>query len=65
MTYKVVRFRGRDSIYSYQVAQSGFTSKEDAREYITLAKLFQKRTYRYLICREDFNLKEYFENKID
>ena len=65
MTYKVVRFRGKEGIYSYQVAQGGLTTKEDAREYVALAKTFQKRPYKYLICKEDFNLKKYFENKMD
>lgn len=63
--YKVVRYRGKNGIYSYQTAQNGFTSKEDAKEYIALARTFQKRLYKYLICPEDFKLKEYFENKIN
>lgn len=61
--FEVVRYRGKEGIYSWNVVQKGFTTEQDAIECAKLCKTFQKKEYKYLICKEKTELKKFFEER--
>lgn len=62
---EVVRYRGKEGIYSWSVVQKGFSTIEEAMQSIHLSQTFQKREYKYLICKEGTKLARFFEKDID
>lgn len=62
---EVVRYRGKEGIYSWNVAQKGFNSVSEALDCIRVCRAFQKREYKYLICKEGTKLARFFEKNID
>lgn len=63
--YEVVRYRGKEGIYSWQVEQKGFVTKEDALKSIRLCETFHKKEFKYFICKEGTKLAERFEKNLD
>lgn len=64
-TYKIIRYRGKDGVWSWNVVQTGIETKDKAIEgakKMALLSVNKSRNYRFVVAPSDFSPKKYFEN---
>lgn len=64
--FEVIRYRGKQGIYSWGVEQKGFKTFEEALKSVQLCESFHsQKGYKYIITKEGRKWARFFEKNID